>query len=1694
MAEAFGSTSEAQEQAKKLAEEEAQQGAEEDDGWGRGLGILINNPVTNALLKPLEILDYPRRAVTLGIEELGEAIPDWDLPAPLEALTFLNPATLPAALLNRVGTGADEDDPRSNWDKLTDPTYGAGQIMEPIEVGPDWFETWANRAQGLAGDIALDPLTYISGGGARAIAGARKLNAGADVAQAGVRATAAERALAEAAQAGDFSRMGTLASEAADTSKRLTRAEEFLAEVPNRGEYQLPGGRQARAQQLGDLQARLSPEDIERLTPQIRRAGERGLGVATPELREAMGIAKPGYRIGTARIPGSQVPARALAEATGAVRAGFNRIPGAGRLPRGPKGLEQALSTLTRGGNELTIPEALADMSISSNYRLGEGAFRSRGRAQLRDLVRRDFGRAGLRRGALSNDQIRKLMTEAESSATPNVINNLFSKLAKTYTKITGQPLDDFLRDPDTYVPHMMTPGFKRMLRSKLDADDPLAAAFVKEGGFYTDSLLESSGFMNARAYAPDVKGTPKTFTIKDRDITLTDGSLGEINSELRKVFPTFKGDFYEMDPVRIAESYIDSMGRQVGTHRALEAQADLGGPFAHRVEGPLAEALAGRNKILAATPQAQIVEQVRQGYNKGQEPFEVTPRPQMPEEIAGVRLKDYFVSEAGKKASNAERSILRQQGQKYLKGARTDVAEARGEAGQVLGDLRNVLVEPLRSGVRDIDRVLKPVKQRIQTYRDDLKRLKPKRTADHLELQSTILSMRRDLSDLEDALRTQRRIWNGQETRARRKVASRLEGELREMRTVHDQAVELFRNGPARMVAEADARLARLQRPLKAAQGRLKAVLDAIPGKPSEGRLTNARKLLATSPDDTLDEVRDAVGKAVASVNAPLRQANGRMTKEGLAEASLRYANMVGDRRYEFQRLDSELAQVRKAIDNATPEELPGLRAQRDALLRQSRTKEMRDQRRAFDAVVEEMEFQHRYRQIETKSDEAKAVAAARRVASQEQESIVYSRREGGLVRRELDKRPEETYRSFEEGRTRVPVHPSQARKQDVSQLKRPRTEQAAIQNLRKVSESDIGAKDVQSAAENVTGAEAALAKFQESEVGQTSRYPEMAEVEAKRSAAMRPNLQAHRKTREELDDMLERERARLRMVDENITRTQYNLQQDMANKTKLEAKRAELEPLRAQLQPLRPKNQRSGLLETVDTIETVARQNPLLDDPSLASVESLLQSQRENLQKAEKIDINARDVAILTKKADDGSLAKVMLTTLNDNWKVMHKGLVQPGDVIVNAELFKRHQNLFELAKEPGMFGRTFNALTNLFKTYATLSPGFHVRNALSAIFMNTSDGVPLALQYQAAKRNGLWNQYMKGGEEWLAKQDPLLQEAFEVTFASGAGGRYTEAGVAEATGSPAYNALAANRVVRGGQRLGERVEGSVRLAMAMDSLQRGEDAASALQRITRVHFDYAQVSKMDESMKRLIPFWTFMSRNLPLQVTQMWTKPKTYAHYQSLVRNFSTAPEEYTPEYWSDQGAWNTGGTLGGLPMYMQPDLGFTRLEGDVKNIEDALSLEQPTAILSQFNPLLTAPAELLTKQDFYTGQRFGEEDYSDVGGPIGAGIKALATVTGQTNEIGQVSDNFYNFMRSWNPLLDRATRMLPGATGATGTGNQDRLLESYLRFLGMPVRQLSPTQQDNQYFSEVFEGRDEVSRQRAMQRALLERQAG
>ena len=114
-----------------MAESHAPEPQEQQDdgggGFGRGLGFVVNNPITQAALKPLQALDVPRRGIWSTVQE-GT---DW-----LQGEGF---------------SGGD-------WlEQVKDPTFGAGDVI------PDTGNKWLDRGIGLAGDIALDPLTYVAG-------------------------------------------------------------------------------------------------------------------------------------------------------------------------------------------------------------------------------------------------------------------------------------------------------------------------------------------------------------------------------------------------------------------------------------------------------------------------------------------------------------------------------------------------------------------------------------------------------------------------------------------------------------------------------------------------------------------------------------------------------------------------------------------------------------------------------------------------------------------------------------------------------------------------------------------------------------------------------------------------------------------------------------------------------------------------------------------------------------------------------------------------------------------------------------------------------------------------------------------------------------------------------------------------------------------------------------------------------------------------------------------------------------------------------------------------------------------------------------------------------------------------------------------------------------------------------------------
>lgn len=348
----------------------------------------------------------------------------------------------------------------------------------------------------------------------------------------------------------------------------------------------------------------------------------------------------------------------------------------------------------------------------------------------------------------------------------------------------------------------------------------------------------------------------------------------------------------------------------------------------------------------------------------------------------------------------------------------------------------------------------------------------------------------------------------------------------------------------------------------------------------------------------------------------------------------------------------------------------------------------------------------------------------------------------------------------------------------------------------------------------------------------------------------------------------------------------------------------------------------------------------------------------------------------------------------------KKADQGFIEMGEILGKDNMIQVREPLanmitnIEKSIQSGAFIETIELANRFFKTYATLTPGFHVRNWMGATFMNLSEGVEVRNSREAydivARYRGMegqGNSYMAETRVKARQGDPQAQRelfALEAAFGSGASGRldFGEIGKANAESQFVRKAMEtktsdkvlANRLVKFSQRAGaEFVEMPIRVALALDSLDRGMTANQAIARIKRVHFDYSELSKFDKKMKALIPFWVFMSRNLPLQMQQILTKPKMYTAYNSVIRNFKADNQDML-QWQEERNGWvlfNNSDLFGsGSNVAILPDLQHVAMVDDLQKMDP----RNPLRFLSQMNPLARVPAEFAIDKKFYKNQPF------------------------------------------------------------------------------------------------------------------------
>lgn len=423
-------------------------------------------------------------------------------------------------------------------------------------------------------------------------------------------------------------------------------------------------------------------------------------------------------------------------------------------------------------------------------------------------------------------------------------------------------------------------------------------------------------------------------------------------------------------------------------------------------------------------------------------------------------------------------------------------------------------------------------------------------------------------------------------------------------------------------------------------------------------------------------------------------------------------------------------------------------------------------------------------------------------------------------------------------------------------------------------------------------------------------------------------------------------------------------------------------------------------------------------------------------------------------------------------DGWQALEStGVMIPDEF---AKVIRPNVDKLKKAAEQALWLRAIKRYNQVFKIYATMTPGFVVRNAMSATFMNKVagvdnknilDGIQAAIAYKK-----------HGPVKWLDAlgiTDMAERELYESAMRSvQATGRGIQSDFVNPTMRGGWaDKIANNKATRMLGNANEFTENSVRLPMALDSLRKGYSYDESIMRITQFHFDYTDLSSFDEGMKNFIPFWVWTSRNLPLQFTSMLTRPAYYNAYYKLRERNPAAANIMMPQWINEIGPFGLGGN-----KVLTPDMPMNRLE---QTIGQFIS---PSKLMGQASPIYKLPIEMIADKQLAMDIPFTDK-YEEAKG-IDKVIAMLGALTdneglGRRNAEGvlEVNPKVTYALGNLLPSIATGQRITGGALGGKSTYNE-RQLSNIANFLGIPYREVGPRQQRGEAINRQFKIREEL----------------
>ena len=100
--------------------------------------------------------------------------------------------------------------------------------------------------------------------------------------------------------------------------------------------------------------------------------------------------------------------------------------------------------------------------------------------------------------------------------------------------------------------------------------------------------------------------------------------------------------------------------------------------------------------------------------------------------------------------------------------------------------------------------------------------------------------------------------------------------------------------------------------------------------------------------------------------------------------------------------------------------------------------------------------------------------------------------------------------------------------------------------------------------------------------------------------------------------------------------------------------------------------------------------------------------------------------------------------------------------------------------------------------------------------------------------------------------------------------------------------------------GQQMGVATEDATRIALYLDRLNKGDSIFDAALHVKKYLFDYADLTDTERTvLKQVIPFYTWMRKNIPLQIESLFTQPQKVGQVlharENLIKYGGETPEE-------------------------------------------------------------------------------------------------------------------------------------------------------------------------------------------------------